>query len=123
MSEGPTESQQPSEPASSTGLASNVAAPLCYVLGLITGVVFLILEKEDRFVRFHAFQSVAVFGALFVLSLVANLIPVIGRPISYLVAPVGLVLWVLLLVKSYQGERFKIPVAGDWAEQQSEKAG
>jgi uncharacterized membrane protein len=122
MSEGPTQSQPPSEPASSTGLASNVAAPLCYVLGLITGVVFLIIEKEDRYVRFHAFQSVAVFGALFVLSLVANLIPVIGRPISYLVAPVGLVLWVLLLVKSYQGERFKIPVAGDWAEQQSEKA-
>jgi uncharacterized membrane protein len=88
---------------------------------LITGIVFLIIEKENRFVRFHAYQSLAVFGALFVLSLIAGFIPLIGKPISFLLAPVGLILWILLMVKAYQGERYKLPVAGDWAEEQSGK--
>lgn len=115
MSEGPGETQE----ASSTGLDPNLAGLLCYLLGLITGIVFLIIEKENRFVRFHAFQSLAVFGALFVLSLIAGFIPVIGTLISILLAPVGLILWILLMVKAYQGERYKIPLAGDWAEEQS----
>ena len=119
MSEGPGETQEPLQEGSSTGLDPNLAGLLCYLLGLITGIVFLIIEKENRFVRFHAFQSLAVFGALFVLSLIAGFIPVIGRLISILLAPVGLILWILLMVKAYQGERYKIPLAGDWAEAQS----
>lgn len=115
MSEGPAETQEPS----STGLDPNLAGLLCYLLGLITGIVFLIIEKENRFVRFHAFQSVAVFGALFVFSLVAGFIPLIGKLVSVLLAPLGLVLWILLMVKAYQGERYRLPVAGDWAEEQS----
>jgi uncharacterized membrane protein len=71
-------------------------------------------------VRFHAYQSVAVFGALTVLSVIAGLIPVIGPLIGFLVGPVWLILWILLMVKAYQGERFKLPLAGDWAEQQAE---
>ena len=119
MSEGPVETQESSQEASSTGLDPNLAGLLCYLLGLITGIVFLIIEKESRFVRFHAYQSLAVFGALFVLSLIAGFIPVIGTLISILLAPVGLILWILLMVKAYQGERYKIPVVGDWAEDQS----
>jgi uncharacterized membrane protein len=121
MSEGPVESQESSQEVSSTGLDPNLAGLLCYLLGLITGIVFLIIEKENRFVRFHAYQSLAVFGALSVLSLVAGFIPLIGKPISFLLAPVGLILWILLMVKAYQGERYKLPVAGDWAEEQSGK--
>ena len=121
MSEGPVESQESSQEASSTGLDPNLAGLLCYLLGLITGVVFIIIEKENRYVRFHAFQSLAVFGALFVLSLVAGVIPVLGTLIGILLAPVGLILWILLMVKAYQGERYKLPVAGDWAEEQSGK--
>jgi uncharacterized membrane protein len=119
MSEGPVETQESSQEASSTGLDPNLAGLLCYLLGLITGIVFLIIEKENRFVRFHAYQSLAVFGALFVLSLIAGFIPVIGKLISILLAPVGLIVWILLMVKAYQGERYKIPLAGDWAEEQS----
>lgn len=119
MSEGPVEAQESSQEGSSTGLDPNLAGLLCYLLGLITGIVFIIIEKENRYVRFHAFQSLAVFGALFVLSLVAGIIPVVGTLISILLAPVGLILWILLMVKAYQGERFKIPLAGDWAEDQS----
>ena len=122
MSGGPVETQESRNETTSTGLDPNLAGLLCYLLSFVTGIVFLVIEKENRFVRFHAFQSVAVFGALFVLSLIAGLIPVIGTLVSYLVAPVGLILWVLLMVKAYQGERFKLPVFGDWAEQQSEKA-
>jgi len=119
MSEGPVEAQESSQEGSSTGLDPNLAGLLCYLLGLITAIVFIIIEKENRYVRFHAFQSLAVFGALFVLSLVAGIIPVVGTLVSILLAPVGLILWILLMVKAYQGERFKIPVAGDWAEDQS----
>jgi uncharacterized membrane protein len=121
MSEGPVEPQESSQEASSTGLDPNVAGLLCYLLAFVTGIVFLIVEKENRFVRFHAYQSLAVFGVLTLISLVAGFIPVIGTPISFLIGPVWLILWVLLMVKAYQGERFKIPVAGDWAEEQSGK--
>ena len=125
MSEGPVESQEPSqEPSqevSSTGLDPNLAGLLCYLAGLITAIVFLIIEKENRYVRFHAYQSLAVFGALFVLSLIAGFIPVVGKLVSILLAPVGFILWILLMVKAYQGERYKLPVTGDWAEEQSGK--
>jgi uncharacterized membrane protein len=117
MSEGPVETQE----ASSTELDPNLAGLLCYVLTFVTGIVFLIIEKKNRYVRFHAYQSVVVFGALTVLSLIAGSIPVIGWLIGVLVGPVWLVLWILLMVKAYQGERFKLPLAGDWAEQQAGK--
>ena len=125
MSEGPVETQESSQEspkeASSTGLDPNLAGLLCYLAGLITAIIFLIIEKENRTVRFHAYQSLAVFGALFVLSLIAGFIPVVGTLVSILLAPVGLILWILLMVKAYQGERYKLPVTGDWAEEQSGK--
>ena len=119
MSEGPVETQESPKEASSTGLDPNLAGLLCYLLGFVTGVVFLIIEKEDRYVRFHAFQSLAVFGALFVLSIVARVIPLVGGFIGVLVGVGSLILWILLMVKAYQGERYKLPLAGDWAEEQS----
>jgi uncharacterized membrane protein len=121
MSEVPEEAQEPSREVSSTGLDPNLAGLLCYLLVWITGILFLILEKESRQVRFHAYQSLAVFGGLFVFSLIARFIPLIG-PLVYLLVVVGsFILWILLMVKAYQGERYKIPVAGDWAEEQSGK--
>jgi uncharacterized membrane protein len=121
MSEGPVETQEPSQEASSTGLDPNLAGLLCYLAWFITGIVFLIIEKENRFVRFHAYQSLAVFGALFVLSIILPVIPRIGGPLAFLVGVGSLILWILLMVKAYQGERFKLPLAGDWAEEQSGK--
>lgn len=110
-------SSAPSTP-SSTGLDTTVAGPLCYLLGFITGLVFLVLEKNDRDVRFHAYQSLATFLALFVVSVVASAIPVLGVLVQLLLTPLSLVLWVLLMWKAFQGERFKLPWAGDWAEEQ-----
>ncbi len=104
---------------SSTGLDTNVASALCYLLGFVSGVAFLVLEKEDRDVRFHAYQSLATFGALFVLSAGAGVIPLFGGLVTLLLTPVSLVLWIVLMVKAMQGgERFKLPVVGDWAEEQ-----
>jgi len=104
--------------ASSTGLDPRIAGLLCYLLGMITGVVFLVLEKEDDFVRFHAYQSTATFGALFVLSIGFAWLPLVGWLGQMLLGPVSVILWVVLMVKAYQGERFKLPIVGDWAEEQ-----
>ena len=99
--------------SSSTGLDSNLAALLCYLLGFITGVAFLVLEKRSSFVRFHAMQSTIVFVGLFVARMVSLWIP----PLAVLVTPIGLILWILLMVKAFQGERYKLPWVGDLAEE------
>ena len=102
------------EAKSGTGLPSNTAAALSYVLGWLTGIVFLLVEKDDQFVRLHAMQSVVTFGLLTVLALV----PVIGWILSPFVMIVGFVLWLFLIVKAYQGEEFLLPVIGPWAKKQ-----
>lgn len=112
----------PTPTPSSTGLDPNVAGLLCYLLGFITGIVFLVVEKQNRDVRFHAYQSLATFLGLFVISVAAGLIPVLGVLIHVIVTPLSLVLWVLLMVKAAQGERFKLPWVGDWAEEQTRLA-
>ena len=104
---------------SSLGLDANVAACLSYVLGLITGIIFYVLEKENKFVKFHAMQSIVVFGAVFVLGIILPFIPVIGLILLPIVYIGSIVLWILLMVKAYQGETFKLPVAGDIAEKNS----
>ncbi|MCM8782551.1 MAG: DUF4870 domain-containing protein [Candidatus Omnitrophica bacterium] len=100
----------------STGMQANVAGLLSYLLGFITGIVFYVIEKENKFVRFHALQSSVVFGFLFVLSMVLRFIPILGWTLNILVSLVSLVLWIILMIKAYQGERFKLPLAGDIAE-------
>lgn len=102
-----------------TGLQPNVAALLSYVLGFITGIIFYIIEKENKFVRFHAMQSIVVFVALFILQVVIGFIPVIGLVLAPIIGIVSLILWIVLMIKAYQGETFKLPIAGDIAEKQA----
>lgn len=104
------------EEKKSLGLPRNTAAALSYVLGWITGVIFLILEK-DKFVRFHAMQSILVFGGLMILFFV----PLIGLFLSPILMIAGFILWLVLIYKAYQGEEFKLPVIGDFAKKQLEK--
>jgi uncharacterized membrane protein len=102
------------------GCDANVAAALAYLLGWISGVVILMMERQNRFVRFHALQSVIVFGALSVAWFVCLSIPILGWLISFiLIPPASAVIWLLLMFKAYQGDRFKLPIAGDIAEQRS----
>ncbi len=100
----------------STGLEENVAGLLCYVLGWISGIVFIIIEKENKLVRFHAMQSIIVFGAITVVGIVLSWIPFIGWVIGPIIWLLGLALWIVLMVKAYQGTRFKLPLSGDLAD-------
>lgn len=99
------------------GLEQNLAGALCYALGWITGLIFLLSEKENKFVRFHAMQSIIVFGFLNILVLV----PFIGWMISPFIALLSFALWFVCLLKAYQGEKFHLPVAGELAEKQLKK--
>lgn len=106
---------------SSTGMDENVAALLTYVLGLVTGIIFLIIEKESKLVRFHAFQSILVSAVYIILGMILGLIPFIGWLIELLLAPIFFILWLVLLYQAYQGKWFKLPIVGDFAEEQSNK--
>jgi len=119
--------------AASSGMASNVAGLLTYVLGFITGIIFLVIEpyKNDKFVRFHAFQSIffnvaiVVFWIAFtLLSTILGLISfgvlgivmgLLGLVISLLI----LVFWIFLMYKAYNNERYMIPYIGPLAAKQS----
>ena len=103
----------------STGLEENVAALLSYVLGWVSGLVFILLENENKFVRFHAMQSIIVFGSLNIISIVIGSIPFIGWGVASVVGVLGFVLWIVLMIKAYQGTMFKLPWAGDLAEKWS----
>ena len=108
----------------SMGMQPNVAAGLSYVLGWITGLVFFLVEKQNRFVRFHAMQSILFFGGLTVLNIVLNVISGfdiifisgIAALLGYLIGLVGFVGWIVLLINGFQGKYFKLPIVGDYAE-------
>ena len=100
------------------GLSRNVAGLLCYVAGLITGVVFLILEpyNHDPFIRFHAFQSILFSGVVFVVSIALRFVPVIGAALYLGMWPAVVVIWVLLMVQAARGKEWKLPIIGELAE-------
>lgn len=116
----------PRTTASSGSLAPNVAGALAYILGAITGVIFLVIEKENRFVRFHAAQSIAITILLVVISVALSVlstalvfVPILGWIVAFLLS-VGLffatfVLWVLLMWRAYQGREWEVPFAADLA--------
>jgi uncharacterized membrane protein len=103
----------------STGMEQNLEGLLCYVLGWVTGIIFLILEKDNKFVRFHAIQSIVVFGAYTVLAIILEFIPVVGWILNLLLGIAAFILWIVLMVKAYNGQMYKLPVAGDIAERNS----
>ena len=101
---------------SSTGLAENVAGLLCYVLGWVSGLVFVLIEQESKFVRFHAIQSIYVFGVLMIAGIILGWIPFIGGVLAWLISVLGFILWIVLMIKAYQGTRYKLPWSGNLAE-------
>jgi len=105
----------------STGLSPNVAGLLCYVALWISGIVFLIIEKESKFVRFHALQSIVTFGILTVFQIVLSVIPFIGGILVWLISILIIVLWIILMIRAYSGVMWKLPWVGNWAEQQVNK--
>jgi uncharacterized membrane protein len=113
-----------------SGLPENVAALLSYILGWITGLIFLLIDKRP-FVRFHAAQSIVVFLGLHIARAVLGMIFgmgwwlgevgywsafTLGAVLVNLISLLSLVLWIVLMIKAFQGVRFKLPVAGEIAE-------
>ena len=119
----PSGTQSPLGPTS-MGMQPNVEAGLSYVLTWVTGLIFFLMEKQNRFVRFHAMQSILFFGGLTVINIILNVIGSFGVPglwyltslLSWAVGIVGLVGYIVLLINAFQGKYFKLPIVGDYAE-------
>ena len=116
---GSEESADTTLERSSLGLDANVAGLLCYLLGFITGIVFWVIETKSTFVRFHAIQSTFIFVGLFIIQIASSVIPILGIAINALASLAALVLWIILMIKAFQGERFKLPIVGDMAEERA----
>jgi len=118
-------------PQGTSGLAPNIASLLCYICSPITGIIFLLIEKENRDVIFHAWQSVA-FGVAYIaviillevlaaiMGLVASVLGIIVGFFVPIVMIAAFIVWVVCLVKAYQGERWMIPVIGDFAAKKAQ---
>ncbi len=123
----------------STGLEPNVAGLLCYILGWISGIIFFLVESENKFIRFHAMQSIVTFGGLTVLQILVSILNrlllsilwqglgswAMYSTVAGLLGIVTIIIWlatlglaVLLMIKAYQYETFKLPIAGNIAEKQ-----
>jgi uncharacterized membrane protein len=123
----------PAAPPAATGMADNVASALCYVLGLITGILFLVLApyNQNKTVRFHAFQSIFFNVALIALAIAGGIVTTIlgavlsllGTLVSLLVWFVvwigGLIVWIVLMVKAYSGQKWVLPIIGPIADKQA----
>ncbi|MFD1954637.1 DUF4870 domain-containing protein [Paenibacillus thailandensis] len=106
---------------SSTGIDPKTAGLLCYLFWFVTGIVFLIAEKQSRFVKFHALQSIAASFILMGVHFLFGWIPLIGAIVSFILWPVTVVLWIALMALALQGKAYKLPIIGEWSEQQVDK--
>ena len=115
---------------SSTGLEPNIAAALAYLAGPLSGVLVLVVERNSRFVRFHALQSIVGLGGLWLLAGAFGLLAVLTVFVSatgfavllyaaWVTGAAWIVVWLVCLVKAYSGQAWKLPLAGKYAERWS----
>ncbi len=107
-----------------SGLKENMAGALCYVLGIVTGLFFFLTEKKNKFVRFHSLQAI-FFSVVWlilqvVISVLFSFVPFLFKLLLFLVNLVGVIFWVILMVKAYQGAYFLLPALGKMAMDNSE---
>jgi uncharacterized membrane protein len=107
----------PESGKTASGFDENVAAALCYSLGWVTGLFFYLTEPQNSFVRFHGLQSVLVFGSACIAFILCLSLPILGWILSIFIFYGSAAVWLLLMFKAYQGERFKLPIAGRIAEE------
>ena len=110
------------------GLEENLEGALCYLFGFITGIVFYVMEPKNKFVRFHAMQSIVIFLPLMILGFILSSIGwfiflgpvwIIISLLTWITWILFFVLWLILMLKAYSGKKFKVPIAGDIAEKNS----
>ena len=99
----------------SLGMRARTAGLLCYLFGWVSGLIFFLLERENRFVRFHAMQSILFFGILSALEWVFSYLPFFG-PIGGVLGLVMFIGWIVMMVKAHRGQYYKLPLFGDLAE-------
>ncbi len=96
-----------------SGLDANIAAAGTYLVGFVTGIIFLLVEKENKFVRFHAMQSTLFFISVVIVDVLLQVIPILGALIViFLLIPLSALVWLLMMYKAYQGEEYKLPIVG-----------
>ncbi len=100
----------------SMGMRARTAGLLCYLFAWIGGVVFLFLEPNNRFVRFHAMQSILFFGTLSILEWICDFFPVVLLGVSGVLGLVSFIGWIVLMVAASRGKYYKLPIFGDYAE-------
>ena len=103
----------------STGIQRNLGGLLCYVAGWVTGIVFLLIEKENRFIRFHAVQSIVTFGAITIVQIIVFFIPLIGWILDFIILAMAVILWIVCMLRAFDGQMFKLPIVGDFADRHS----
>lgn len=125
----PGVSAPPPPAATQSGLSENAAATLSYVLGWLTGIIFFLVDKRP-YVRYHAAQSIVTFGGLHAIRIALGITlgfgwwfspmrgphMVVALPLLGLLGLLSFVLWIVCMVKAHQGERFRLPIAGEMAE-------
>lgn len=110
------ENKGPEPTKASTGMQPNVAGLLCYLAWWLTGIIFLIIEKENKTVRYHAWQSIFTFAPITIIQIILGFIPIIGWILGIFVWIGSVILWIILMMNAYQGKKIKIPIAGNMAE-------
>ena len=111
-----------------TALNPNIAGLLCYILGWVSGIILLLIKKEDKFVCFHAWQSIITFVSLDVILIILSALPMLAglifvtfRAIYFIIIILTLLLWLFLMYKAYKGQIYKLPVIGNLAQNLSQK--
>lgn len=99
----------------------NLMAAASYLLGFVTGIVILLIEKQSSFVRFHAMQSTMLFGGVFIANIALGFIPILGWLVGLILSLVSFILWLVCMWKAFQGEMYKVPFVGEMAEKQLAK--
>jgi len=102
---------------SSTGMEPNVAAGVSLICGWITGLIFFLIEKDSKFVKFYAIQAIGL-SLIMVVAGVFNIIPVLGQIVFLVLALAVFVMWIICLINAFGGKIFKIPLIGDFAMKQ-----
>jgi uncharacterized membrane protein len=98
------------------GLDANLVGAASYLVGFVTGIIVLLVEKENKFVRFHAMQSTVFFIGVVAIDVLLQVIPLLGfLVVIFVVIPASAIVWLLMMYKAYQGEEFKLPLVGQWA--------
>lgn len=108
--------RMPSE--TSLGLTENIAGSLTYLFGFVSGFIMLLVERENRFVRYHALQSIYISIVFVSAYLLLGMLPVIGWFSSMILAPAGLVMWIILMLNAYKGRYSKMLYISDFANKQ-----